>query len=233
MIKAVFFDLYNTLAGFKPSRFEIQSRALKSFGLKPTPDGILKGYALADKFMASQKSVQPLENLKTPELENFFAKYESLILKGAGINIPIDQCSKIWNAVREIPYQMALFDDVLPALTELKTLDLHLGMISNMSISGLSLSKKMGLNNIIDRSITSQDAGFTKPDIRIFQFALNHLNIQASNAVFIGDQIESDILGAETAGLLPILIDRDGNHTNFSRCHRITSLEKLTEELTL
>ncbi len=233
MIKAVFFDLYNTLAGFKPSRFEIQSIALNSFGLKPTPDGILKGYALADKFMASQKSIQPLENLKSSELEDFFAKYESLILKGAGINIPIHQCSQIWNAVKEIPYQMSLFDDVLPALTDLKALDLHLGMISNMGTSGLSLSKEMGLNKIIDLSITSQDAGFTKPDIRIFQFALKHLNLQAQEAIFIGDQIESDILGAENAGLLPILIDRDINHPNFSRCHRITSLEKLTNKLKL
>ena len=233
MIKAVFFDLYNTLAGFMPSRFEIQSSALKSFGIRATRKGILKGYALADEFMASQKSIQPLESLNKNELQNFFAKYESLILKGAGIDISIGQCSKIWDTVRKIPYKMALFDDVLPTLTQLKTLDLCLGIISNMGTSGFSLSKEMGLNKFIDLSITSQDAGFTKPDIRIFRFALHHQNLRPSQCVFIGDQIESDILGAENAGFRSILIDRDGNHASFSRCHRITSLKNLKDELSL
>ena len=128
---------------------------------------------------------------------------------------------------------MTLYDDVLPVLTELKNLHLRLGMISNMGTPGITLSKEMGLNKIIDLSITSQDAGFTKPDIRIFQFALNQLNLQASDAVFIGDQIESDIIGAENAGLITVLIDRDENHPNFSRCTRITTLNKLTAELPL
>tara|TARA_B100000029_G_scaffold371873_1_gene365873 strand:- start:81747 stop:82448 length:702 start_codon:yes stop_codon:yes gene_type:complete len=233
MIKAVFFDLYNTLAGFRPSRFEIQSRALKDFGITPTNKGILKGYALADKFMASQKSIMPLENLSKHESDYFFAKYESLILEGDDIKIPIEQCAKIWNTITKIPYQMTLYDDVLPVLTELKNLHLRLGMISNMGTPGMTLSKEMGLNKIIDLSITSQDAGFTKPDIRIFQFALNQLNLQASDAVFIGDQIESDIIGAENAGLITVLIDRDENHPNFSRCTRITTLKKLTAALPL
>ena len=52
MIKAVFFDLYGTLAGFSPSRYEIQSSACADFGVSVTPEGILRGYALADAFIA-------------------------------------------------------------------------------------------------------------------------------------------------------------------------------------
>ena len=51
MVKAVFFDVYNTLAGFQPSRYEIQSRACADFGIKVTPEGILTGYAVADAYM--------------------------------------------------------------------------------------------------------------------------------------------------------------------------------------
>ncbi|GIT17060.1 MAG: hypothetical protein CM1200mP38_7170 [Dehalococcoidia bacterium] len=75
--------------------------------------GILKGYALADKFMASQKSIMPLENLSKHESVYFFAKYESLILEGDDIKIPIEQCAKIWNTITKIPYQMTLYDDFL------------------------------------------------------------------------------------------------------------------------
>ena len=52
MIKAVFFDLYGTLAGFSPSRFEIQSKAVAEFGLTVTEEGVLLGYSSADAFLA-------------------------------------------------------------------------------------------------------------------------------------------------------------------------------------
>ena len=63
MIKAVFFDLYGTLAGFYPSRYEIQSTACADFGIQVTPEGILAGYALADVHMADQNAVRPLRKL--------------------------------------------------------------------------------------------------------------------------------------------------------------------------
>ena len=54
MIKAITFDLYGTLAGFTPSRYEIQSKAAAKFGLTLTEDDVLKGYFKADEFMSKQ-----------------------------------------------------------------------------------------------------------------------------------------------------------------------------------
>ena len=42
MIRAVFFDLYGTLAGFSPSRYEIQSEACADFGIEVTISKIVK-----------------------------------------------------------------------------------------------------------------------------------------------------------------------------------------------
>ena len=48
MVQAIFFDVYGTLAGFRPDRFEIQSEACSRFGMELTREGVLRGYALAD-----------------------------------------------------------------------------------------------------------------------------------------------------------------------------------------
>ena len=58
-LKAVFFDMYGTLAGFDPPREQIQAQAVDKFGLDVTKEGIDAGYHLADEFMTSQNSQKP------------------------------------------------------------------------------------------------------------------------------------------------------------------------------
>jgi FMN phosphatase YigB (HAD superfamily) len=53
-MKAVFFDLYGTLAGFDPPREDIQMRAAVKFGFVLTKDGIDSGYHVADQFLTRQ-----------------------------------------------------------------------------------------------------------------------------------------------------------------------------------
>ena len=61
MIKAIFFDLYGTLVGFHPSRFEIQSAACERFDLYPSPEGILKGSAMKDRISKAIKIAKAIE----------------------------------------------------------------------------------------------------------------------------------------------------------------------------
>ena len=53
-IRAVFFDLYGTLAGFDPPREEIQARAAAVFGFEVTKQGIDAGYHMADEFLTAR-----------------------------------------------------------------------------------------------------------------------------------------------------------------------------------
>ena len=46
-------------------------------------------------------------------------------------------------------------------------------------------------------------------------------------AVHVGDQHRSDVIGARTAGIHPVLIDRGGFHTEIKDCARIASLCEL------
>ena len=227
MITAVFFDLYNTLAGFRPSRYEIQSEALADFGISVTPEGILRGYHLADAFMSEQNATKPVRSLSREENRVFFAEYERRVLRGAGVEVSQDQAWQIWRRIRKIDYGLALFDDTIPALKACRQMGLTVGLISNMNQSGDELADSMGLLPYLDFSITSHEAGAEKPSPLIFERALERAGARPENAMHVGDQLTSDVAGAVNAGINAVLLDRDGNHKGYTAQPRIEGLEEL------
>ena len=83
----------------------------------------------------------------------------------------------------------------------------------------------------LDMVLSSQEIGSAKPDPLIFIAALKKLNVQAREAIYIGDQYETDVLGARGAGINPILIDRFDLYLQISDCPRIRSLSEVLKYL--
>jgi len=227
MITAVFFDLYGTLAGFSPARYEIQSEACAQFGIELTPEGVVKGYAKADAFMARQNAVHPLRQLNAEERRDFFAEYERLVLEGSDVDVSKEKAGEIWRRVRQIPYELRRFDDVLPTMDLLRTQGLALGLISNINRNGDELAENLGLAPYLDFTITSGEVGAEKPHPPIFLAALSKVGAEPHEALHVGDQVTSDIQGAKSVGINPVLLDRDGNHPGFDDCPRIETLMEL------
>lgn len=233
MIKTIFFDLYGTLAGFKPSRFEVQSEACSKFGISVTQEGIVQGYALADTYMAIENAKRHLRLRTVKQREHFFSKYEQLIIGGCGVKISLERALKLWQKIREIPYTLAPFSDVIPTLECLKTRGLTLGMITNMDTSNTYGSICLAFKDLLDLTITSVEVGVSKPDPAIFFAALYQAKSEPHEAIHIGDQISSDIEGASGAGITPILIDRDGIHKDYRSHTRIEALTDILEFIDL
>ena len=227
MIETIFFDLYGTLAGFTPDRFKIQSEACSHFGIELTPEGVLRGYALADVFMSEQNAVKPVRMMGREERERFFGEYERMVLRGCGHDVSLERAMDIWRAVRRVPYKMARYDDVLPAMDLLKRQGLTLGLISNMNTPAAELVEDMGLAPYLDLAVTSGEVGVEKPHAPIFEEALRRSGSEPGNAIHVGDQISSDVEGAISVGIGAVLIDRDGNHLRYARCPRIETLMEL------
>jgi len=57
------------------------------------------------------------------------------------------------------------------------------------------------LLDLLDSLTISEEAGFSKPDVRIFQTALDRLGCKPDEAVMLGDAWVNDILGAREAGI--------------------------------
>ena len=229
-IKAVLFDLYGTLVGFEPSRFVIQSQVAKKYNLFLTEAGVSNGYFLADKFMAEQNAVNPIRSMSIVEKEEFFARYEQLVLSGDELEVELSLCKKIFKELQNIPYSMVLYHDVIPTLNALRELNFKLGLISNMDKLGSEILDEFNLSSYVDVCVTSKEAKVEKPNSKIFDLALSKLNVDARSSIYIGDQILSDIEGAKNSKMLPILIDRESSHTDY-KGQKITDLSQLIDLL--
>jgi putative hydrolase of the HAD superfamily len=126
--------------------------------------------------------------------------------------------------MREAGARFVLFDDAEPALAQLKRRGLLLGLISNIDRDLSSTYDELGLSSSLDVLVTSLVVGAAKPDPAIFRAALERAGVHAAEAIHVGDMYHSDVLGARSAGIRPLLIDRDGLHQEISDCPRIRSL---------
>ena len=231
MIKAVFLDFYNTLVRFWPPVEEIQAGVCKELGLKADRRGIRRGYSEADRFFNQENACQPLVSRAPEDRERFFVHYEQLILKGAGLDLSPQLAAEIWKRVSNVPKDLALFDDVMPALQSLRREGITLAVLSNLRQDMAQTLQRLGLSTYVDFYVTSQDAGAEKPHPPIFLAAMERAGIGPSEGIHVGDQYQSDVVGARAVGLLPVLLDREGMYTEVDDCPRIKSLLKLPDLL--
>ena len=227
MVKAVFFDFYNTLVRFWPPLDEIQQASCGELGLTVTKKGIRKGYILADDFMSRENEKEPLAERSQEERARFFAEYEKLVLSGAELDVSLDLADRVWRLAIKVPKDFDLFDDVLPALELLKSRGIVLGVISNLRRQMDGLCDELGLSPYIDFCITSAEAGAEKPHAPVFLAALERAHVAAEESLHVGDQYLADVNGARDVGITPVLLDREGWHNDVDDCIRIATLPEL------
>ncbi len=111
-------------------------------------------------------------------------------------------------AARDIAV-MTLFDDVLPALHELRQLPVRVVLLSNvMGCAAPPAGTAPPLDGAIDATFYSCDIGYAKPDRRAFWAVARHFDVDRHRIVHIGDAFETDVRGARAAGCQALLIDR-------------------------
>ena len=226
-IRAVFFDFFNTLGRFDPPREEIQTAACAEFGISVTPEGITRGYAVADAFMARETARLPLWSRSDAARDEFFAEYQRLLLEGAGVEASPDLALRVFARVRETPRGYALYADVLPALDALKERGVTLGLVTNLRGDVNELCESQGLFPALDFAVGSEDVGAGKPDAPIFLEALRRAGVEPQQSMHVGDQYDTDVRGARAVGIHPVLLDRDDMKPDVTDCPRILGMEEL------
>ena len=231
MIKAVFFDLYQTLVCYDPPREEIQSKVLSDFGIELKPEALLHPIAIADEFIYQEHSRLSMSKRSDQERKALWGQYQAMVLKEAGIEPSKELIGGILGKMQQIKFNMVLFDDVLPTLTELRDKGLILGLISNVDNDISPLLHKLGLTSLLQVVVTSLDAGYSKPQPEIFKEAVKKAGVQAQEAMYVGDQYQIDVIGANQAGMLGILLDRGGYFDETIKEPKIHKLNQLIELL--
>jgi len=231
MIKAVSFDFYNTLVRFWPPLEEIQQAACHELGLRVQEEAITRGYAVADVLFNRENEERSLSLRSDEERLEFFGRYEQLILKTAGVPVSIDLAQQVWKMAMSVPKDFVPFDDAVPALEQLREAGYKVGVITNLRRDLEELCQRVGLSPYLDFMVGSEEAGMEKPHPPIFLAALKRVGAAPEEFVHVGDQIRSDVMGAQGVGMRAVLIDRNGYGPDAVDCMKISSLSEMSELL--
>jgi putative hydrolase of the HAD superfamily len=227
MIKAVFFDMYQTLVRYQPSQEELEARALGSLGINVTTEALHRPVFNANEFIYQQMAQRPLSRRSREETAALYTEYQRMVVKEAGLKVDEKIILRLLGMMQQAKMGLVLFDDVLPALDSLKKRKLTLGLISNIERDMTAALDKLGLSPRLDIVVTSQDAGFTKPHREIFEYAIKQAGVSPAETVYVGDQYQVDVVGSTAAGMKGILLDRDDYYREALDCPRIKSLQEL------
>lgn len=108
---------------------------------------------------------------------------------------------------------LRLYDDV----TVLEELHAYpVGIITNgahdeHTDSQLSKVRHLGLSARIQSLTISGEIGVRKPKIEIFQVACERADVSPKEALFVGDSVENDIVGANRVGMTSVRINRNSD----------------------
>ena len=99
------------------------------------------------------------------------------------------------------------------ALDQLLDAGFRLAVVSNSDGRAEEGLIAAGLRDRFELVVDSQLVGFEKPDPRIFDCALRAMGLTPSEALYVGDLYEVDVVGARRAGMDVILLDPEGQHS--------------------
>ncbi|MEA0553695.1 HAD family hydrolase [Lysinibacillus irui] len=125
-----------------------------------------------------------------------------------------------------------LYEDTFAVLDQLKG-KYQLVLLTNgaPSLQNLKLEITPEIAPYFDHIIISGDFGKGKPDASIFEFVMEKASITADEAIMVGDNLNTDILGSSRVGMRNVWINRENNIANgaVTPTYEVDSLTALLE----
>jgi putative hydrolase of the HAD superfamily len=84
-----------------------------------------------------------------------------------------------------------------------------------------------GLKHFFTHIHISEEIGFKKPDPEIFNYAVRMAKVAPEECIMIGDNLETDIAGAENAGIVPVYFNPNSEISERKITHEIRHLDEL------
>lgn len=209
-VKAVLFDFADTLVNTE--RFDYDKclgkmvQSLLKNGLSVPFESFKRGY-----FDSRDRFYKRTE--KTLEEQNF-AERLTETLRSCSIKVGAED-ERIRGATKAFSNCFAkslTIDSCLPSLLEQLHKKFKLAVVSNMSFAEAIFQslREFNIAHNFDAVIVSGILGWRKPSLKIFQKALQTLDVKAEEAVFVGDSPRADIEGARQLGMKTVLLIEEG-----------------------
>jgi len=206
-IKAVLFDLGNTLVYSHPEK--TFQRILAEHGIVKSVEEVKQALIQGNKEFDIDSRVGLSAHLSAHE---FYTQWNLVQLKHLGVKGP--EARRLAQEIDTIWFKYAefrLYPDVRRTITKLKKIGLKLGIITGGYVADIEqILPRVGLDRFFDVCVGADTVRKRKPHTKAFRHALRQLGVKPEEAVFVGDNLEADYVGAKRAGMTPILIRRKG-----------------------
>ncbi len=161
-------------------------------GLEPSP---WEHQVLYDVFAVHDEAYSP--DASAGERRAYHVALAGRVLERLGIRASGAAAAGHAEAVWRIlgPASLGVFPDVLETLRSLRARGVPLAVISNWQAGLRHFCTELGLGSFVDHVLCSGDLGVEKPD----------------RTLHVGDTYVDDYVGASSAGLRVVLIDRTGS----------------------
>ncbi|MGD8717846.1 MAG: HAD-IA family hydrolase [Candidatus Zixiibacteriota bacterium] len=189
MIRAVIFDLDNTLTDFmkmKERAIEAAAEAMVDAGLAGTVDEVIAGI----------NDVYEAEGI---EYQRVFDRY---LIEAHGKLDPRIHAAGVVAYRRAREGTLALYPHVHSTLLELLRRGIKLGVLSDAPrLQAWLRLAYLQLHNIFDVVVTYEDTGVRKPAPEPFLLILEELGVRPEEALMVGDWPGRDVEGARALGI--------------------------------
>jgi HAD superfamily hydrolase (TIGR01549 family) len=219
-IKAITFDLDGTLA-YGALDNENYKRALIDYLHKIGYSG---GSATLNKSHQAMLERQSKSQARNIELR--FDLLYSYLLFDLGLNITQERLEHIEGLYNRF-FRIDIFsgvEEMLKGLSEGYKLAIVSNAITNVSRLAL---QKLDLAKYFDCIILSRDLGVRTPDPEIFFYALRSMWVKRSQAIHVGNSLETDVQGGKNAGMKTVWIKGDEEVMNIQPDFIISKITEL------
>ena len=212
MVKGVFFDFWGTLVE------------------NGTYSPLKQSYSILRVRLPFGQFVEQFERVLMTKQYTDQAQAFAEVCKSFNVNplpIIIDKLIGVWNKNRLLAKAYPDSVDTLKALKEKK---IKLALIVNAPQNNVEpVLERFGMTDLFDGIFISHEQGKLKTE-GLFDAALKKLKLKKGDVIAVGDSIETDIRGAEAAGIKGYLLDRKGRREFENKIITLTEVLKLVEE---
>jgi putative hydrolase of the HAD superfamily len=204
MARAVLLDMFDTLVELQPPSPRLRALLLERTGVDVGKEAAARAMAAEmDHYLANHMQGRDRASLESLRDDCAAVLHDALAVEGL-------ERSAVRDAMLA-SLVFRVFDDVPPALRELRASGVRLAVVSNWDCSLPEWLERADLTPLFDAVVSSAALGAAKPSPAPFEAALDLVGVEPARAVHVGDSIENDVQGARAAGVRPVLIARKGS----------------------
>ncbi len=208
-IKAILFDLDGTLHHHLPSSGEVFVSYVRNLGFNISEEDRVRSEHWTHFYFAHSLEIQTDGKIYIDD-KSFWVNFSKRRLAAMGIpaSEAIELAPKVSAYMAESHKPKAFVpEDAFTLLESLKAAGYILGMASNREKPYLDKLKELNLDSYFKFAIAGGEFNSFKPHRVIFERALELAGTSAAETMYVGDNYFADVVGAQRAGITPVLYD--------------------------